>query len=111
MTLNTYLRALALFYRTLLPQTILLSALVLGATALGAGLLQLPWPPPLGPGLVLMKLGTFPLLVYLEHRLRPHQYWFYRNLHLAPWQLWAPLVVLDTVAFCALAGVLHQLAA
>ncbi|OWP61393.1 hypothetical protein CDA63_19645 [Hymenobacter amundsenii] len=108
MMLRNYLRALALFYRTLLPQTAVSSVLVLGVTGLGAALLQLPWPPPLGPGLLLMKLGTFPLVAYLEHRLRPHQYWFYRNLHLARWQLWTPLVVADTAGFVAFVGLLHR---
>ncbi|MFD2785209.1 hypothetical protein [Hymenobacter rubripertinctus] len=109
MTLFNYLRALALFYRLLLPQTALLSAVVLGATWLGAGLLNTPWPPRLGPGLVLMKLATFPVVAYLGQRLRPEQHWLFRNLHLSPGQLWAPVLVLDTVGFGAFVGLLNQL--
>ena len=109
MTLTNYLRAQALFYRLLLPQTLLLSAVVLGVTWLGAAVLDTPWPPRLGPGLVLMKLGTFPLVAYLEQRLRPGQRWLFRNLHLSPRQLWAPVVALDTLGFCAFVALLHQL--
>lgn len=107
MLFTVYPRALSLFYRSVLPFTGLLSAILMGADGVGASLLGTPWPPPLSAGLVLLKLSTFPLVAYLVGRLRPHQYSFYRNLHLAPWHLWAFVVLLDTTLFGCLVTLLH----
>lgn len=86
MAFTVYPRALVLFYRSVLPFTGLCSGIVVGADGVGARLL-------------LLKLSTFPLVAYLVARMRPHHYWLYRNLHLAPWQLWAFVVLLDTGLF------------
>ncbi|MBT2557180.1 hypothetical protein J7E24_05245 [Hymenobacter sp. ISL-91] len=109
MLFSVYPRVLALFYRSVLPLTGLLSAIIAGADGVSAGLLGTPWPPPLSAGLVLLKLSTFPLAAYLLGRMRPYQYGFYRNLHLAPWQLWAFVAVLDTGLFGGLIVLLHLL--
>ncbi len=101
----TYLRALRLFYRTVVPFTGVASVFIIG-TAIMFG----NWPMQLRLALVLMKLSTFPVIWYLSEQLRPHQYWLYLNLHLAPWQLWAAVVALDTLGFCGLVAVLHHLA-
>lgn len=102
-------RALALFYRSVLPFTAVVSAIMVGADGLGASLLGTTWPSALSPGLVLLKLSTFPVVAYLVGRMRPHQYWLYRNLHLAPGQLWAGVVVVDTLLFSGLVTLLHLL--
>jgi hypothetical protein len=108
MTISTYLRALGLFYRTVALFTALFSLLVVGASVVGAfG----KWPLPLTAGLLLTKLGTFPAVWYLSEQLRPHQYWLYLNMHIAPWQLWAGIVVLDTVVFSVGVRLLYWLAA
>ena len=41
--------------------------------------------------------------------MRPNQYWLYLNLHIAPWQLWVGVVLLDTVGFSVLVVLLRQL--
>jgi hypothetical protein len=104
MTLGKYPRALFLFYRTLLPSLSLFSLLILG-TSVPYG----NWPLQLSASVLLMKLVTFPLVWYLSERMRPHQYWLYLNLHIAPWQLWAGVVLLDTLAFSAIVRVVRQL--
>lgn len=107
MTISTYLRALGLFYRTVALFTALFSLLVVGAAVAGPfG----KWPLPLTSGLLLTKLGTFPVIWYLSEQLRPHQYWLYLNLHVAPWQLWAGIVAADTVVFSVVVSLLHWLA-
>ncbi|SNR64390.1 MULTISPECIES: hypothetical protein [Hymenobacter] len=104
MTIPTYLRALGLFYRTVAPFTVVFSLLIFAAAAVG----PFPtWPLPLTAGLLLTKLGTFLVIWYLSAQLRPHQYWFYLNLHIAPWQLWAGVLVADTLLFSAAVGLLH----
>jgi hypothetical protein len=106
MTISTYLRALGLFYRTVALFTGLFSLLILGVAVVGPfG----TWPLPLTAGLLLTKLGTFPAIWYLSGQLRPHQYWLYLNLHIAPWQLWAGIIALDTALFSATVGLLHGL--
>ncbi|NVO85148.1 hypothetical protein [Hymenobacter terrestris] len=106
MNFAVYRRAVGLFYQRLLPLTSLGSGLILGSAVLFGN-----WPLPLNASVVLMKLSTFPLIWYVGQRTWPDQHWFYRNLHLAQWQLWAPLVVFDTVGFAMLVGLIHQLAA
>ncbi|MBX0288831.1 hypothetical protein K3G63_00190 [Hymenobacter sp. HSC-4F20] len=87
-----YLKALALFYRSVLPFTLLLSGLLLVAARFYGG----TWPPPVAP-LLFQKLLTFPAVIYLQAQFRPHQYWFYRNLHLSPRQLWGGVIAADTL--------------
>ncbi|GAB3297323.1 hypothetical protein [Hymenobacter tenuis] len=96
--MTLYLKALALFYRSVLVYTLLVSGLIIGSSLL-------PkfgnWPPPLVP-VLLLKLLTFPPIIYLTSQFRPHQYWFYRNLHLSPRQLWGGVMLLDGVLFVLL---------
>lgn len=90
--MGIYLKALALFYRSVLPFTLLLSGLLLAAARLYSG----SWPPSVA-ALLFQKLLTFPAVIYLQAQFRPHQYWFYRNLHLSPRQLWGGVVATDTM--------------
>ncbi|TGE06666.1 hypothetical protein [Hymenobacter fodinae] len=104
MTISTYLRALGLFYRTVAPFAVVFSLLIFAVAAVG----PFPnWPLPLTLGLVLTKLSTFSVIWYLSEQLRPHQYWLYLNLHIAPWQLWAGVIVADTLLFSAAVLLLH----
>lgn len=106
MNLAAYRRAVGLFYQRMLPLTSLGSGLILGSAVMFGN-----WPLPLRLGVLLMKLSTFPLAWYIGQRTWPHQHWLYRNLHLAQWQLWAPLVVVNTVGLAALVKLLQLLAA
>ncbi|UYZ63499.1 hypothetical protein [Hymenobacter weizhouensis] len=58
---------------------------------------------------VLLKLLTFPPVIYLTSKFRPNQYWLYRNLHLSPRQLWAGVVLADTALLGGLLALLHAL--
>ena len=88
--------------------TALFSLLVVGAAVAGPfG----AWPLPLTASLFLTKLATFPVVWYLSEQLRPHQYWLYLNLHVAPWQLWAGIVAVDTAVFGTVVKLLYWLAA
>ena len=101
----TWLRAVGLFYRSVAPFTVGLSALLVGA-----GLLPALFDGVAGgalPLLVLLKLGTAPVVWYLAERARPHQYWFYFNLGISRHHLWAGVAVLDTLLFVALAEVVR----
>lgn len=91
-----YLRAVGLLYRTMLPFTLLISGLILGSA-----LLVGKWPPQLFY-LLLLKLSTFPVVIYLSAQFRPHQNWLFQNLHLTPRQLWAGIVVADSLLFLLL---------
>jgi hypothetical protein len=102
---RTYLRALFLFYRTLLPSLSLFSLLILD-TSVPFG----NWPLQLSVSVLFMKLITFPLVWYLLGQMRPNQYWLYLNLHIAPWQLWIGIVLLDTMVFSALVAMVRQVA-
>ncbi|WP_426492717.1 hypothetical protein [Hymenobacter sp. 102] len=93
-----HLKALALFYRSVLGYTLAVSGLIIGSSLLP---MFGNWPPRLVP-LLLLKLITFPPVIYLLSQFRPHQYWFYRNLHLSPWQLWGSALLLDGVVFVLL---------
>ncbi len=101
MSLPNYLRATALFYRTVVPFTLVASLLVLLMLLPFGGL---RWP----STLLLCKLATFPLVWYLTQQLRPHQYWLYLNLSVRPWQLWLAVGALDTLGFWALLAALSQ---
>ena len=91
--LATQLRAVGLFYRSVAPFMLGVSALILLAVLLpalregGAGGLL--------PALLLIKLATAPVVWYLSEQLRPGQYWFYFNLHVSRRRLWAGVVALD----------------
>ena len=95
MLLPVYLRAVWLFYRSLLLFNLPFSLLVFGAAAMFGN-----WPPQLTVATLVCKLVTFPVVWYLSGQMRPHQYWLYLNLHLRPWWLWAGVVMLD-LTLCA----------
>lgn len=99
-----YPRALFLFYRTQFSALSLFSLLILG-TSVPFG----NWPLQLGVSVLLMKLVTFPVVWYLSGQMRPNQYWLYLNLHIAPWQLWVGIVLLDTGLFSGIVVLLRQL--
>ena len=89
----TRLRAVAVFYRSVAP-------FMLGISALLIGLVQVPglhegWARGALPALVLSKLLTGPLVWYLAEQLRPNQYWLYFNVGLSRSGLWASVVALD----------------
>ncbi|WP_345053788.1 hypothetical protein [Hymenobacter glaciei] len=95
--LATQLRAVGLFYRSVAPFMLGVSALILLAVLLPAlvegrssGLL---------PALLLIKLATAPVVWYLSEQLRPGQYWFYFNLNVSRRRLWAGVVALDGALF------------
>lgn len=87
-----YLRPLGLYYQSVAPFTLGVSGLILAAPLL----LDNPFPGPLGVGLG-QQLASVPVLIYLIGQFRPQQYWLYRNLHLAPWQLWTGVTLLNLV--------------
>ncbi len=103
MTIPVYLRALSLFYRSVMPFVVAFSLLIIG-TSIPFG----NWPLQLGGAVLFMKLITFPVIKYLSEQRRPHQYWLYLNLHIVPWHLWAGIVVLDTALFSGAIFLLHQ---
>lgn len=105
MTISIYLRAVSLFYRTVAPFVTMFSLLIVGASVLYGN-----WPLRLSAAVLLVKLLTFPAVWYLWEQLRPQQYWLYLNLHIAPWQLWAGVVLADTGLFSAMIWGLRQLA-
>ena len=91
------MRAILLFYRSVAPFTLGITALLVGAVllpllheGLASGKL---------PGLALAKLLTSPVVWYLAERTRPNQYWFYYNLGVSRGRLWAGVVVLDGLIF------------
>ena len=97
----TWLRAVGLFYRSVAPFTVGISALLVGA-----GLLPALFDDVAGgalPLLMLLKLATVPVVWYLAEQARPHQYWFYFNLGISRRRLWAGVVLLDTLLFVGLA--------
>lgn len=95
--LITQLRAVGLFYRSVAPFMLGVSALMLLAVLLPA--LHEGWGGGLLPALLLIKLATAPVVWYLSEQLRPGQYWFYFNLHMSRRRLWAGVVALDGGVF------------
>ena len=95
--LATQLRAVALFYRSIAPFMLGVSALVLLAVLLPA--LAEGWGGGLLPALLLIKLATAPVVWYLSEQLRPGQYWFYYNLNISRRRLWGGVVALDGLLF------------
>lgn len=101
------LRAVTLFYRSVAP-------FMLGITALLIGLVQLPglhegWAKNALLTLGSIKLLTTPAVWYLAEQMRPNQYWFYFNLGLTRGFLWGSVTVLDGVLFLAPAVGLNAL--
>lgn len=96
-----WLRAVLLFYRSVAPFMLLISALILWGVLLPAvlegwareGIL---------PQLVLIKLTTGPVVWYLAEQMRPNQYWFYYNLGVPRGRLWAGVAGLDGLLFLGL---------
>ena len=95
--LATQLRAVALFYRSVAPFMVGVSALILLAVLLPA--LREGWSGGLLPALLLVKLATAPVVWYLSEQLRPGQYWFYFNLNISRRRLWGAVVALDGLLF------------
>ncbi|MBH8570926.1 hypothetical protein KB206_18690 [Microvirga sp. STS02] len=95
--LATQLRAVALFYRSVVPFMAGVSVLILLAVLLPA--LREGWGRSLLPALLLVKLATAPVVWYLSEQLRPGQYWFYFNLNISRRRLWAGVVALDGLLF------------
>ena len=91
--LATQLRAVALFYRSVAPFMLGVSALILLAVLLPA--IHEGWSGGLLPALLLTKLATAPVVWYLSEQLRPGQYWFYLNLNVSRRRLWTGVVALD----------------
>jgi hypothetical protein len=96
--LATQLRAVLLFYRSVLPFMWLISALIV----------CLVWLPARLGGwagnsiwlkLLLIKLATAPAVWYLSERMRPAQYWLYYNMGVSRQYLWTGLLVLDSLFF------------
>ena len=99
--LATRLRAILLFYRSVAPFMLGVSALIVGGVlvpamhdGLAVGLV---------PGLVLLKLATGPVVWYLSERMQSNQYWFYYNLGLSRRFLWVSIVLLDGALFLGIA--------
>ena len=97
----TWLRAVLLFYRSVVWFTGAITGLILGAgllpalhEGLGKGAL---------PKIILIKLMTGPVVWYLAERTRPHHYWFYFILGISRAGLWAGAMVLDGLLFIGLA--------
>jgi hypothetical protein len=93
------LRAVLLFYRSVAP-------FMLGITALLIGVVQLPglhegWAKNALLTLLSIKLLTTPAVWYLAEQMRPNQYWLYFNLGLTRSFLWGSVAVLDGVLFLA----------
>lgn len=104
LTLVTRLRAVLLFYRSVAPFTLGISALIICGVLLPA--LQEGGAAGLLPMLVLVKVGTGPVVWYLSERTRPHQYWFYHNLGVSRRHLWAGVALLDGLLFVSAAAAL-----
>ena len=104
--LLTRLRAVLLFYRSVAPFMLLISALILWCVyslpCSKAGPREGYW-----PQLVLIKLMTGPVVWYLAERMRPNQYWFYYNLGVSRRFLWGGVAVLDGLLFIGLMLVLN----
>ena len=95
--LVTQLRAVGLFYRSVAPFTLGVSALLLLAVLVPA-LLE-GFAHNLIFRLLLAKLAIAPVVWYLSEQLRPGQYWFYFNLNMSRRRLWAGVVALDAALF------------
>jgi hypothetical protein len=104
---RAWLQAIAIFYRSIAPAML----------SVTAAMLWLLWPSALGQGsdpgrlvgLVLLKLGSVPVAWYLTEQARPHQYWFYFNMGVPRWGLWAGVAVLDVLLLVGLATLLQVL--
>jgi hypothetical protein len=99
--ISTWLRAVGMFYRSVAPFTLGITALLLGAGQLPA-LLEGVATGSL-PLLVLIKLSTLPAVWYLAERARPDQYWFFYNLGISRAALWLGVALADTALFTGLA--------
>ncbi len=93
----TRLRAMVLFYRSVAPFMVGVSALIIGFVLLPA--LHEGWARGLWPALVLTKLATGPAVRYLSEQMRPDQYWFYYNLGVSRRFLWGSVGALDGLLF------------
>ncbi|MBO2008203.1 hypothetical protein [Hymenobacter negativus] len=105
----TQMRAVLLFYRSVAPFVLGVSALLLGFVLLplllegkaGGSL----------PTLLLVKVLTYPVVCYLAEQMRPDQYWFFFNLGLTRRRLWTSLAALDSLLFLGVAVLLKSLLA
>jgi hypothetical protein len=87
-----HLRAALLFYRSFAP-------LSLGATLVMGGLL-LPFRHEPNYGVpLLLKLLTWPPLLYLHQQFRPDDWWWWHNLGYSRRQLWGAAFALDMLLF------------
>ncbi|AMJ66556.1 hypothetical protein AXW84_14800 [Hymenobacter sp. PAMC 26628] len=98
------MRAVWLFYRSVAPFMVGISALILLVVLWPA--LHEGWASGLVLKLLLVKLAMGPAAWYLSEQLRPNQYWFYFNLGASRRLLWGGLVVLDGLLFLGVAGAL-----
>lgn len=101
------LRAVALYYRSVAPFMLSITALLIGCVQL-PGLYE-GWAKGALPTLVGIKLLTAPAVWYLAEQLRPHQYWLYYNLGASRGLLWAGVVGLDGLLFLAPATAIQLL--
>jgi hypothetical protein len=99
-SLAIWARAVLLFYRSVAPFMLGITALIVGGVLMPAllegsarGLLLT---------LVLGKLITMPVAWYLSEQMRPDQYWFFYNLGISRLRLWAGVVSLDGLLFLGL---------
>lgn len=106
MKLTTRWHAIRLFYSSVAPALMGLSALIF---LLG----QLP---PLLAGhaaslgrLVMLKLLAAPAVWYLSEQTKPHQYWLYFNMGLSRRALWGTVIGLDTLLFAGVAAGINYL--
>ena len=96
----TWLRAVGMFYRSVAPATLGITAVILGAGQLPA--LFEGVATGAVPLLVLIKLLTLPAVWYLAERARPDQYWFFYNLGISRAALWLGVALADTGLFIGL---------
>lgn len=95
------LRGVVLFYRSVAPFMLGITALLVGCVLVPG--LQEGWGAGALPALVLAKLLTGLAVWYLAEQLRPHQYWFYYNLGIARGWLWVGVLLLDGLLFLGIA--------
>ena len=99
--LLTCLRAALLFYRSVTPLMLLISALILW-WVLRPALLEGWARAGILPQLVLIKLMTGPVVWCLAERMRPNQYWLYYNMGVSRRLVWGSVAVLDGLLFSGL---------
>ena len=100
-------RAILLFYRSVVPFVLGVSALLLVFVLLPL-LLEGKANSSL-PALLLVKALTYPVVWYLAEQMRPDQYWFFFNLGLTRRRLWAGLAALDSLVFLGMAAIVKGL--